>query len=141
MGLREEYNRHKGIQEDEELGNIVEEEIAKLKELEPSESLPRTRHDESLQQLRHNELMTAITAGRSFNVGIQESIIEKRKDFLEILIWIRKRIGKWFFFVLLLSNALSFVLGGIANQHKETVYPIIGEVYQIFNNAKKLNKD
>ena len=96
---------------------------------------------------KNKEILAEVLKNRISSVNIANAISDKRTELIntfvrieEYLLWIKKRIGKWFVYVLLLSNVLSFVLGGLANENKEVVYPILEKGYNIFSSLKKVKE-
>jgi hypothetical protein len=147
--------------EDEILDNAVNEAVAEIQEQEQKlkddfeefqemeKDLNMKSSNDDLERICNSPaldlILTEIMKNRITTIDLKDSISNKRVEAIDIysgittsLNWIKKRIGKWFIYVLLLSNFISFVLGGIANEHKETVYPLMGKAYNTISNLNKL---
>lgn len=77
------------------------------------------------------------------NANIKDGISDKRAEQVTgtnsintgILV-ITKRMGKYIFINFLLGCLLSFILGGIANENKQLVYPLLQKSYNFLSNIK-----
>ena len=94
---------------------------------------------------KDNEVLKELVKNRIASINIANAISDKRTELIttfvrieEFLIWIKKHIGKWHIMVLLVSIITAFVLGGIANENKDTVYPILLSFSKFF---PLINKD
>ena len=69
------------------------------------------------------------------SVKRQEQITDASSLKTEIII-VKNRMGKYLFVNFLLGCLLSFILGGVANENKQMVYPIIQKSYNFLSNMK-----
>ena len=146
--------------ETETIENIIDDEIEKVKEQEAIQEIQKENDEdeESLNNRTNDDIYEMLVKIRESNLTLNETISNKRTDALNYantlleyfkyikgsLSYIKRHINKWFVYVLVLCSFVSFILGGVANENKESVYPIVDKAVSVWNsigNSKKVMGD
>jgi hypothetical protein len=139
------------------LENIVTDSVTEMRnkdDFEEFEKMEKNHNNPSidmiLTEMIKNRIITIdartdISSLRDSISTLKDSISNERVEnvntYIEVekdLYFIKKRIGKWFFGVFLVSNLIAFILGGLANENKRTVYPVIEKSWHIFSSFNKV---
>lgn len=144
----------------EEISNIIDDEINKLPKDEVNEEVDYNFIDEVLKDEegekvgidKQDLIIYEIQKLRSCIIDTNENHSKKRKEELDtsidtrsyfkdihdLLVGVKKHIGKWFYTVLLMFGVLMFILGGLANENKDIVYPMADKVIKAWDKFGKV---
>ena len=158
MDLKAEYERHKSQNSQaDELKKVVEKTFntkAEVKEITDFEK----KQEQKMQKIKNINVeevslemaITQILNIRSEQlnthslmndmvsklVDVKDAVNTKKlekintlNDINLTLRFISKHMKKWFWSILILFGLLCFVLGGITNENKEDIYPVLGKAW------------
>ncbi len=167
MDLRAEYERHKSQNSQaDELKKIVEETFntkAEVKEVTDFEK----KQEQKMQKIKNINIeevslemaITQILNIRSEQlnthslmndmvsklVDVKDAVNTKKlekintlNDINLTLRFISKHMKKWFWSILILFGLLCFVLGGITNENKEDIYPVLGKAWDLVDGLRQI---